>query len=96
MMSRVAHCSSTSRLFVEFNNQQGKLNWYQYTGVAADAFKALIAASSVGQHFHDAIRDVYVATKLSQPSFELEWDRLDVKYAINWDKIVPLLVFAPH
>ena len=95
MMSRIAHCPSTCRLFVEFNNQFGKLNWYQYKGVAKDAFEAFAAAPSVGQHFHDVIRGVYVATKLSQADFELEWDRLDVKYAINWDKIVKLVVFAP-
>lgn len=96
MISRVAHCSSTSRLFVEFNNQLGKLNWYQYDGVAKDAFEAFAAAPSVGQHFHDVIRNVYAASKLSQSTFELEWGRLDVKFVINWDKIVKLLVFAPQ
>lgn len=94
MISRVAHDGSRNVLYVEFNAKGGVTNHYEYLGVTTQAMRAMVDAPSVGKHFIENIRDAHAYQRLDAQEFERHFERLSVKFEINWDRLVALIEFS--
>lgn len=58
-ISEVGHDPETNTLHVKFKNG----GHYMYNGVSADEHDALLAADSIGSHFHTHVKSRYTGVK---------------------------------
>lgn len=59
-LAAIGYDAANSQLHVKFKNG----GVFVYSGVPADKHKALMAAKSIGSHFHAHIRNAHTAVKL--------------------------------
>ena len=61
----LAHCAETQTLEVAFKGSAGKVGGlYQYTGVPAWVYTAMVNAPSIGAYFAKHVKSTYPASKL--------------------------------